>query len=291
MSRADRTDPGTLVSILDLEELGEDRYRAFSPPNGWKRVFGGQVIAQALAAATRTVPVERPVHSLHAYFLRPGDPAAPIEIDVERLRDGGSFTTRRAIARQAGEVILALAASFQIVEPGLEFQVAMPQVPPPEACLHDEALEARLAPKLPKSFAEYWDKRWPVEMRLLDEERFAPTGPAEPTQTIWMRARHELPDGWSQHAAGLAFASDYSLIDTALIAHGMVLFDPALQPASLDHAMWFHRPFRIDEWLLYVQDSPSTSGGRGMCHGKIFTEDGRLVASVAQEGLIRLRSR
>lgn len=290
MPRLTNPATGNLATILDLKTVAQDRYVGSSPDNGWRRVFGGQVVAQALAAAGRSIDDGRIAHSLHAYFLRPGDPALPIAYEVDRLRDGGSFTTRRVVAKQAETPIFAMSASFQREEAGLEFQIPMPAVKPPEACLGDKELEARLAGKLPKGFAEYWDRNWPIEMRLTDESRFLEGPPRAPLLDVWMRAREVLPDDPNLQRAALAFASDYSLIDTALVAHGRVLFDPRLQVASLDHAMWFHRSFRTSDWMLYAQDGPSTSGARGYCRGHIFSRDGRLIASAAQEGLIRVRS-
>ena len=281
-----------LQTILDLEPLERNLFRGQSPQQGWQRVFGGQVIGQALQAATRTVE-DRPVHSLHAYFLLPGDPAAPIIYEVDRLRDGGSFTTRRVVAIQHGKAIFAMTASFQKLEAGLEHQVAMPDLPQPEDLPNEQDLKARFIDRLPENIRAYWSMDRPIEMRPVDSTRFFTPAPPEarslPVQHIWMRATGRLPDELTLHQCVLAFASDFTLLDTALVAHGRRTFDPDLQMASLDHAVWFHRPFRADEWLLYVQDSPSTAAGRGLCRGLVYTRAGQLVASVAQEGVIRVR--
>ena len=288
-----------LLEILDLEPLEKNLFRGQSPQQGWQRVFGGQVIGQALQAATRTVE-DRYVHSLHSYFLLPGDPAAPIIYEVDRLRDGGSFTTRRIIAIQHGRAIFAMTASFQKEEPGLEHQVAMPDLPQPEDLPNEQELKAKFIDSLPDNIRLYWSMDRPIELRPVDSTRFfAPVAPATrsgqskarsmPEQHVWMRATGRLPDDLPLHQCVLAFASDFTLLDTALVAHGRRTFDPDLQMASLDHAIWFHRPFRADEWLLYVQDSPSTSGARGLCRGLVYTRTGELVASVAQEGLMRPR--
>ena len=281
-----------LFAILDLEPLEKNLFRGQSPQQGWQRVFGGQVIGQALMAATRTVE-DRYVHSLHSYFLLPGDPAAPIIYEVDRIRDGGSFTTRRIIAIQHGRAIFAMTASFQKLEHGLEHQVAMPDVPQPEDLPNEQTLKAKFIDTLPENIRTYWSMDRPIEMRPVDSQRFFSPVPPEarglPVQHVWMRATGRLPDDLPLHQCVLAFASDFTLLDTALVAHGKRTFDPDLQMASLDHAIWFHRPFRADEWLLYVQDSPSTSGARGLCRGLVYTREGVLVASVAQEGLMRER--
>ncbi len=277
-----------LLSTLDLEQLEHNLFRGRSPQNGWQRVFGGQVVGQALVAADRTVSTEdRLAHSLHAYFLRPGDPKVPIIYDVDRIRDGGSFTTRRVVAIQHGQPIFSMAVSFHKMEEGFEHQIAMPEVPPPEALPSEEELKARLLPNLPEVMRHYWERERPIELRPVDLSRFFSAEKIEPKQYLWIKANGPLPDNFRLHQCVLAYASDFSLLDTALMAHGRVLFDPRLMLASLDHALWFHRPFRADEWLLYVQDSPSAQAARGFCRGSIFSRDGRLVASVAQEGLIR----
>ncbi|MBI4724728.1 MAG: acyl-CoA thioesterase II [Rhodomicrobium sp.] len=279
-----------LISILGLEQLEHNLFRGRSPQDGWQRVFGGQVVGQALVAAGRTADTEeRIAHSLHAYFLLPGDPKVPIIYEVDRIRDGGSFTTRRVIAIQHGQAIFSMAVSFHKSEPGLEHQMAMPDVPAPESLPSKEELRSRLPPDLAEVMRTYWERDNPIEMRPADLSRYFSAGKAEPQQYIWIKTNGPLPDDFGLHQCALAYASDFSLLDTALIAHGRVLFDPRLMLASLDHAVWFHRPFRADEWLLYAQDSPSAQAGRGFCRGSIFSRDGRLVASVAQEGLIRER--
>ena len=278
-----------LLSTLDLEQLEHNLFRGRSPQNGWQRVFGGQVVGQALVAADRTVEAQdRLAHSLHAYFLRPGDPKVPIIYEVDRIRNGGSFTTRRVVAIQHGHAIFSMAASFHKPEPGFEHQAAMPEVPPPEALPSEEELLARLLPTMPQEMRFYWERERPIELRPVDLSRFFSHKKSEPKQYLWIKTNGKLPDNnFRLHQCALAYASDFSLLDTALIAHGRVLFDPRLLLASLDHALWFHRPFRADEWLLYAQDSPSAQVGRGFCRGSIFSRDGQLVASTAQEGLIR----
>ena len=280
-----------LMAILDLEQIEENIFRGRSPQIGWQRIFGGLVIAQALSAAARTVP-DRPPHSLHGYFMRPGDPSTPIIFEVDRWRDGTSFSTRQCVAIQHGQPIFALSASFQVAEQGLEHRVPMPDVPPPEDLPNETELMARFATVLPEGIRRYFERERPVEMRPVDLTRYTGTGadlPRPPVQHVWMRATAPLPDDPATHRSFLAYLSDMSLLDTALVPHNRSLFEPGLQVASLDHSLWFHRAFRADEWLLYAQDSPSTSGARGMTRGQIFTRDGVLAASVAQEGLIRLR--
>lgn len=280
-----------LLSILDLEQLEDNLFRGRSPQQSWQRVFGGQTLGQALVAAVRTVPLERVAHSLHAYFLLPGDLARPIIYSVERVRDGGSFTTRRVTATQHGRAMFVMDASFHKDEPGLDHQIPMPHVPPPEDLASESDLRARMLAELPAAMRAYWEKDRPIELRPVDLSRYFAREKREPTQYIWMRATGRLPDDDPPlHQCILAYASDFSLLDTALIAHGKLMFDKDVQLASLDHALWFHRPFRADEWLLYAQDSPSAHGARGFCRGSVFTRDGVLVASVAQEGLMRPRA-
>ena len=281
-----------LLSTLDLEQLERNLFRGRSPQNGWQRVFGGQVVGQALVAADRTVEEQdRLAHSLHAYFLRPGDPKVPIIYDVDRIRDGGSFSTRRVIAIQHGQAIFSMGASFHKPEPGFDHQIAMPDVPPPEDLPSEEELLAHMLSNMPKEVRHYWERERPIELRPVDLSRFFCREKLEPKQYLWIKTNGRLPGNFRLHQCALAYASDFSLLDTALIAHDRVLFDPRLMLASLDHALWFHRPFRADEWLLYAQDSPSAQAGRGFCRGSIFSRDGRLVASTAQEGLIREKSR
>lgn len=279
----------SLMSILDLEPLERNLFRGRSPKVGWPRVFGGQVIAQSLYAACKTVEGRQP-HSLHAYFLLAGDPEIPIIYEVDRLRDGRSFTTRRVLAIQKGEAIFAMSASFQVEEPGYEHQMPMPDVPMPEELPDRDAMNRSVLPNMPKAVRAYYQRERPIEIRPVEFERYAGgTEPMEPKFHVWIKAMQPLPDDPAIHQAVLAYASDLMLLDSSLIAHGTTVFDEKIQAASLDHALWFHRPFRADEWLLYAQDSPSSTGARGFSRGLVFDRQGRLVASVAQEGLIRPR--
>ncbi len=280
----------SLISILDLEPLEENLFRGRSPADGWQRVFGGQVLGQALVAAGRTVETDRAAHSLHGYFLIGGDPERPIIYEVERTRDGGSFSTRRVKAIQHGQIIFAMSVSFHKPEEAFEHHARMPDVPPPEKLASANDLISRFIDQLPESMANYWRRERPIEMKPVDVGRYLSRQPAEPVQHIWIRSNGALPDDPRLHQCVLAYASDFTLLDTALIAHGRLLFDRDIQLASLDHAMWIHRPFRADDWLLYAQDSPSTHSARGLCRGSFFSREGCLVASVAQEGLIRKRS-
>ena len=275
-----------LLTILDIERLEENLFRGLSPQVGWQRVFGGQVIGQALVAANRTVN-GRLTHSLHAYFLRAGDPSVPIIYTVDRIRDGGSFTTRRVVAVQHGQAIFSMAASFHREETGLEHQIKMPEVPPPESLPSEAELKACLIDRVPPQVKAYWERERPLEIRPVDLSRYLTPGNHDPSQQVWIRATGELSNDQSLHQCVLAYASDFTLLDTALIAHGRFVFDPKLILASLDHALWFHRKLRADEWLLYAQDSPISGGGRAFCRGMLFTRDGKLVASTAQEGLLR----
>jgi len=279
-----------LLTILDLEALEDNLFRGRSPQQSWQRVFGGQVLGQALVAAVRTVEPERVAHSLHAYFLLGGDPAIPIIYSVERVRDGGSFTTRRVTAIQHGRPMFVMSVSFHKAEPGLDHQSGMPDVPAPEELPSEQDLKAKLLAHLPHSMRSYWERERPIELRPVDVSRYFARERRLPEQHIWMRATGSLPDNLPLHQCVLAYASDFSLLDTALIAHGKLMFDKDVQLASLDHALWFHRHFRADEWLLYAQDSPSSHGSRAFCRGSIFTRRGELVASVAQEGLMRQRA-
>ena len=278
-----------LLSVLDLEALEHNLFRGLSPQVGWQRVFGGQVIGQALVAAIRTVE-GRLAHSLHAYFLRAGDPAVPIIYEVDRIRDGGSFSTRRVVAIQHGQAIFSMSASFHKQEEGLYHQLPMPDVPPPEALPSEAELKERFIDRLPEPVKAYWQRERPIEIRPVDLSRYLSPGNQAPTQLVWIRATGKLGDDFSLHQCVLAYASDFTLLDTALIAHGRFVFDPTLMLASLDHTIWFHRRFRADDWLLYAQDSPTSGAGRAFCRGTFFTPGGELVASTAQEGLIRLRN-
>jgi acyl-CoA thioesterase II len=277
-----------LLAILDLEPLEHNLFRGRSPEDGWQRVFGGQVIGQALVAASRTVPAERKAHSLHAYFLRPGDPAVPIIYDVDRIRDGKSFTTRRVVAIQHGHAIFSMSASFQVEEGGLDHQLPAPQVPPPEKLISEDELKKKFMESASESMKRYWRRARPIEIRPVSLRHYMGREKLEPVQQAWFRATGTLPDDAAVHKCVLAYASDMMLLDTSLYPHGRTLFDKDLQVASLDHALWFHRPFRADEWLLYAQDSPTASGARGFNRGAIYDRQGIHVASVAQEGLIRV---
>jgi acyl-CoA thioesterase-2 len=279
-----------LVHLLALERLEENLYRGQSQDLGWGVVFGGQVLGQALTAAIRTVPEERPVHSLHAYFLRPGDVRAPIVYDVDRIRDGSSFTTRRVVAIQHGEAIFNLAASFQKVEPGFEHADDMPQVPPPESLPTDGERLQRHGEKVPAMLRERAFAERPFESRTVEDDDALTMTVQPPTRHVWFRAMHPLPDTPAVHQALLAYTSDYAFLTTALKPHGVTWLTPGMQVTSLDHAVWFHAPFRADEWLLHVMHSPRSAGARGLVLGRVYTRDGVLVATTAQEGLTRRRS-
>ncbi|MEO0328034.1 MAG: acyl-CoA thioesterase II [Pseudomonadota bacterium] len=280
----------TLLNVLDLEYIEQNLYRGESPNVGWQRVFGGQVIGQALVAAQRTVEEGRIVHSLHGYFMRPGDPSVPIVYEVDRIRDGKSFTTRRVVAIQHGRAIFSMSASFQITEEGLEHFVPMPDAPDPETLPSGQQLAEKYIDHAPKGVREYWQRARPIELRPIHVDHYITDRKLEPRQDIWLRATGPLPDDPAIQQAVLAYASDMTLLDTSLFAHGRAVFDPTLQVASLDHAMWFHRPINMEEWHLYSQDSPNSSGARGFTRGSIYDAKGNLVASVAQEGLIRERN-
>lgn len=280
-----------LLAILDLERLEHNLFRGRSPKLDWQRVFGGQTIAQALVAAQRTVEPGRFVHSLHGYFMLPGDTKLPIVYEVDRIRDGGSFTTRRVVAIQHGKAIFSLEASFQHDEDGLEHQVPMPlDVPDPDTLLDQNELMSQFGERVPHGVRRYWERDRPIDMKPVVVEHYTSREKLDPRQNIWIRTAGPVPADRAVQAAVLAYLSDITLLDTSTFAHGRAIFDPDIQGASLDHAMWFHRPHPLDNWLLYTQDSPSTQGGRGFTRGAIYARDGTLIASVAQEGLIRLRS-
>lgn len=278
-----------LIEVLDLEQLEVGLYRGLQPPGGtmFQRVYGGQVAAQALVAAQRSVGPDRHVHSLHSYFILGGDPASPIVYDVENVRDGRSFTTRRVAARQHGEIIFYMTASFQGEEEGWTHQDAMPPTTSPDQVASMALLAEAEGDDAPRSFAREWSA---LEIAYIGDDR-APDDPDRLThpavQKLWFKAADRLPDERVLHNAVLAYMSDLTLLGAALMPHEVSLSGGQVRPASLDHAIWFHNRFRADEWLLYSQRSPSASGGRGMCTAEIFTADGLLVASVAQEGLIR----
>jgi acyl-CoA thioesterase-2 len=275
-----------VLDLLDLEQIELDIFRGRSPSDRRQRVFGGQVAGQALVAAGRTVPADRPVHSLHAYFIRPGDPAVPIVYTVDRVRDGRSFTTRRVSAIQHGKVIFTLSASFHHGEPGPEHASAMPQAPPPESL----PSQAERMEKLFGAEAAQWVRTNPIDLRWVGPSSYeAQRDPSLRTDhsLVWLRADGELPDDPLVHVCLMTYASDMTLLDTVLLRQGLSWADGHTKGASLDHAMWFHRPFRADRWLLYAQESPSLGGARGLARGEVFTQEGSLVVSVVQEGLIR----
>jgi acyl-CoA thioesterase-2 len=278
-----------LLDILDLEPLEVNLFRGRSPQVGWQRVFGGQVIGQALVAAVRTVDASRPPHSMHAYFILPGDPKVPIIYDVDRIRDGKSFTTRRVSARQHGHPIFSMLVSFHAGEPGLDHQAAMPDVPLPESLPNESEMRKVMLPTMPDPVRRYYERERPIEMRPVEFERYGGKKVSGGRFHIWIRTTGQLPDDLAIHQCVLAYASDMTLLDAVLAPHGRTLFEKEFMAASLDHALWLHRPFRADDWLLYAQDSPNLHGSRGFARGLIFTREGTLVASVAQEGLVRRR--
>ncbi len=280
-----------VLTILDLEPLEVNLFRGRSPQDRWQRVFGGQVIGQALVAACRTVDevALRPPHSLHAYFLLGGDPRVPIIYEVDRIRDGKSFTTRRVNAIQHGRAIYSMAVSFHVVEEGLTHQLAMPDVPKPDALPSEAEIRSGLLPRMPEPVRRYYERERPIELRPVEYGRYLGEKLEGGRYHVWMRATGRLPDEPAIHQCVLAYASDMTLLDAALIPHGRTVFNEDIMAASLDHSLWFHRPFRADEWLLYAQDSPNLGGARGFSQGSIFASDGTLVASVAQEGLLRQR--
>jgi acyl-CoA thioesterase-2 len=276
-----------LLALLELEQLEINLFRGESRDIGSPQVFGGQVLGQALVAALRTVE-GRDCHSLHAYFLRPGDFNAPIVYSVDRSRDGHSFSSRRVVAIQHGEQIFHMSASFQVEEPGLEHSAPMPEVPPPEALRDLEAYGLEIVDRLPERVRRFFEHRRPMEFRPVEMPDYMHPVARPPVKHVWLRTVDRVPsDSSGLHRCLLAYVSDYNLLDTATLPHVISALD--MQMASIDHAMWFHRPFRVDEWLLYSTDSPSASGARGFARGSVYTRDGRLVASSAQEGLIRVR--
>ena len=279
-----------LLRILDLEQLEVNLFRGRSPQVGWQRVFGGQVIGQALVAACRTVDaVGRPPHSLHAYFLLGGDPKVRIVYEVDRIRDGSSFTTRRVVAIQHGHAIFTMAVSFHRDEPGMTHQAQMPSVPEPDALPGEAEMKQRVLPLMPDAVRRYYERERPIELRPVELDRYLGKKIDGGRFHVWIRTTGALPDEPAIHQCVLAYASDMMLLDSALIPLGRTVFEKTIMAASLDHALWFHRPFRADGWLLYAQDSPSLAGSRGFSRGLIFARDGTLVASVAQEGLLRER--
>ena len=279
-----------LLDQLALERIEHTLFRGQSQDLGWGRVYGGQVLGQALSAAEQTVSEDRAVHSLHAYFLRPGDVAAPIVYQVDPIRDGRSFTTRRVVATQHGKAIFNMSASFQGAEGGLEHADPAPLgVPAPEHVLNERQLGALVRDAMPPGIAARVDFDKPIEIRPIDPVNILAPRARPPHRAAWFRANGPLPDDQRLHQYLLAYASDFHFLTTSLQPHAITWMTGGIQMASLDHAMWFHRPFRFDDWLLYAVDSPSASGGRGLVRGRFFTRDGVLVASTMQEGLIRDR--
>jgi acyl-CoA thioesterase-2 len=277
-----------LVTLLDLEVIEVNLFRGRSPDENRQRVFGGQVAGQALVAATRTVDPDRFVHSLHAYFLRPGDPTTPILYEVDRIRDGKSFTTRRVVAIQHGKAIFNLQASFHVHEPGPDHQIDMPAGIPTAESLPD--FKTRMAP-YKERMGEWYDRPRPIDIRYIDGDPFSRQGNPALGQRVWMRGDGVLPDDPTLHACIVTYASDMTLLDTTVLPFGLSWESPGMQMASLDHAMWFHRPFRADDWLLYDQSAISSEAGRGLAGGAIFTADGILAVTVVQEGLARVGPR
>lgn len=278
-----------LLQLLDLEAIEINLFRGQSQDYFGKHVFGGQVLGQALMAAGRTVP-DRLAHSLHAYFLRPGDVRVPIIYDVERVRDGSSFTTRTVKAIQHGEIIFTMTASFARAEAGMDHQVDMPTgYPAPEDLPSELDLRRLIAPHVPEQQRPFFEMERPIDLRLINPVNPFKPEPRDPQRAHWMKSQTALPDDPFLHQCILAFASDFVFMSTAMLPHGVTFMHPRFQGASIDHAMWFHRPFRMDEWLLYTMDAPSASSAKGINRGLIYTRDGRLVASTAQEGLMRLR--
>jgi acyl-CoA thioesterase-2 len=276
-----------LLGLLKLEKIEENIFRGNSQDLGYGNVFGGQVLGQALSAALQTVPEGRVAHSLHAYFLRPGDARKPIVYNVDCIRDGKSFTTRRVIAIQNGRAIFNMASSFQVDEPGFDHQHKAPKVSGPEEIASERDFSRQFADQIPASIRDKILCKKPIEMRLVDPMNPFNPEKREPKRYVWLKAIDRLPEDPIIHQYLLAYASDFGLVATSLYPHGQSFWTRAMQMASLDHAMWFHREFRIDDWLLYAMESPNACKARGLSHGRIYTKDGRLVASVAQEGLIR----
>lgn len=285
-----RVDPriADLLALLELEQLEVNLFRGESRDIGSPQVFGGQVLGQALKAASATVQ-DRVVHSLHAYFLRRGDFTAPIVYEVDRSLDGHSFANRRVIAIQHGAQIFNMTASFQISEPGFDHQIEMPAVPAPETLADTTVPPTELLERMPERLRRFMEQPRPFEFRSVQPLDYLSPRRTRPAREIWFRAVGELPDEEKLHRCLLAYVSDYFLLDTAVLPHGATYFSSNIIMASIDHAMWFHRPLRVDQWLLYALDSPSASGARGFARASVFAADGRLVASTAQEGLVRIK--
>lgn len=277
-----------LVGLLDVAPLGDDHFTGESDDLGFPNVFGGQVLGQALMAASRTVQ-QRQAHSMHAYFLRPGNPRRGIDYEVQRVRDGGTFTVRRIIARQDDREILTAMVSFQVAEEGFEHQHDYPGTPDPEGLISEHELRQKMGSMIPEERRENMLRERAIDIRPVSPMDPLEPEPRPPHKQNWFRAKGTLPDDSVLHRAMLVYASDFGLLTTSMYPHGLGLSTPGMQVASLDHAIWFHRPLRMDDWLLYDMDSPSASSGRGMNRGSVFSRDGSLVASVAQEALIRQR--
>lgn len=280
-----------LFDIFDLEQVEDKVYRGRSPKSTIRRVFGGQVVGQAIIAAHRTVPADRFIHSLHSYFLLGGDPEAPILFEVECIRDGRSFSTRRVLARQHGRSIFSFEASFSTDAPGFDHQLPMPEgLPQPELLRSRTELLECPDIELPETVRRFWQRVRPIEIKPVNIDHYIKSDPLPPRQEVWLRPSGPVPDDRALQAAVLAYASDMTLLGTAMFPHGRRVLDESIAAASIDHSMWFHRPDRLDDWLLFCQESPSAHGGRGFIRGQFFTRDGRLVCSVTQEGLIRDRN-
>jgi acyl-CoA thioesterase-2 len=277
-----------LLPLLDLETLEVNLFRGYSPPTIWKRVFGGQVVGQALVAASRTVEGVA-AHSLHAYFILGGDPKAPIIYQVERTRDGRSFTTRSVKAIQHGQPIFTMMVSFHNNEEGLDNQLPMPKVPMPDELPTEAEARREILPTLPEPVRRYYERPLPIDLRAVEYSHYRGSKPSTDRFNVWFKTTEPLPDDPVIQRCALAYASDLTLLDSSLVPLGRSLFEPVFMGASLDHALWLHRPFRADEWMLYSQDSPNLHGSRGLSRGLIYRQDGTLVASVMQEGLVRLR--
>jgi acyl-CoA thioesterase-2 len=276
-----------LLSLLDIKEIEKQVYLGRSEDLGFRNLFGGQVLGQALIAAGRTVEADRPPHSLHGYFIRPGNSEDPLYYEVDLIRSGRSFSTRRVVAKQNGLAIFSMSASFQAPETGLEHQIEMPAVPGPEGLASEQDRARQAAALIPEKSRAQWTRERPIEVREIDPMNpFQPT-PAPAKKQIWIKTAGSLPDDPLLHRALLAYTSDFGLAGTALLPHGLSLMKNDVMMASLDHAMWFHRDFRFDDWLLYTTESSVSHGARGFNQGKIFTREGRLVVSVTQEGLMR----
>lgn len=279
-----------LLDLLDLEKIEEGIYRGQSEDLGLRQVFGGQVVGQALYAAKHTVPLERNIHSFHSYFLRPGDSSQPIIYDVENLRDGNSFSARRVKAVQHGKPIFYMTASFQTAEEGFEHQNVMPEVPAPESLKSESEIANSMAHLIPESVREKFTCEKPLEMRPVTFHNPLMGKVEEPIRNVWFKANGEMPDDPRIHQYLLGYASDFNFLPTALQPHGKGFLEPGMQVATIDHSMWFHRPFRLDDWLLYAVESTSASGARGFVRGQFYNRAGELIASTVQEGVIRQRS-